>query len=693
MILSCATFIAAVAGITERPAPADPNAIRVVTANLRQLLGGGSGASATEDDWEHRKDICRDVLVAQKAEICGFQECRQVQLDYFLQTMAGFAYYALKAGSQPTNPGNAILYSTDRFERLAADGFWLSETPKVPGSKSWNSDAVRFANWIQLKDKKTGRIFVVWSLHLDHVSQLARENQVGIALESAAMQEADVPQLLLGDFNAGPGNVVYGMVTGGGWIDTYVAGDGAGAPNPGRTAHDFKGLSSADGGNKIDFIFSRGKFSTIRTEIIKDFRTVDGVDRYPSDHYFVSADVIFDASGGAIPDPESYTPVSYRELGAPAGIAFNAAGDVYVADEGLQVIKKISGIGTDSAKATIFVGISGGAGFIDSADGTRALLNQPRSLVLQDGIWYVADSGNKALRVINADTMAVSLYAGAPYGGGALVDGELASARFGRPASVAIADNGTIYIADAVAHAIRRVDVSGTVSTLAGKLGFSGTADGAGQDARFNEPAGIALDQAGQSLYVADTGNHVIRRIALGANPAQVETVAGRAGLSGWADGIGGDARFSDPCGVAMGSGTLFVADTGNHIIRAINIATGAVTRIAGTPGKEPPLGMAVVKDGAGDTALFSYPSGVAVDATGNLYIADTGNGTIRYINLAEGNVVSTPLALSGSDGSSDPGSNPNPGPSGGGGGGSMSLGGMLALALLAAHRRWSARQ
>jgi DNA-binding beta-propeller fold protein YncE len=100
---------------------------------------------------------------------------------------------------------------------------------------------------------------------------------------------------------------------------------------------------------------------------------------------------------------------------------------------------------------------------------------------------------------------------------------------------------------------------------------------------------------------------------------------------------------------------------------------------------------------GAGDAALFSYPSGVAVDATGNLYVADTGNGTIRYINLAEGNMVSTPLALSGSGGSSDPGSNPNPnpdpGPSGGGGGGSMSLGGMLALALLAAHRRWRARQ
>jgi endonuclease/exonuclease/phosphatase family metal-dependent hydrolase/sugar lactone lactonase YvrE len=691
-ILSCAAALAAQAGIDGRPAPADPDAIRVVTANIHQLLGGNSGASVTEDDWEHRKDICRDVLAAQKADIFCFQECRQVQLDHFLQVMPGFACYSLKAGTQPPHPGNAIMYSAERFERLAADGFWLSETPRVPRSISWGSDGVRFANWVQLKDKKTGRAFVVWSLHLDQLSQLARVNQVGVVLESAAVQEADVPQLLLGDFNAGPGNEVYGLVMGAGWTDTYVAGGGAGAPNPGRTAHAFT-VPAAAGGNKLDFIFSRGKFSTIRTEIIKDFRTVDGADRYPSDHYFVSADMVFDTSGGAIPEPESYTPVSYHEFGAPAGIALDAAGDVYVADEGLQVIKKVSGLGAGAVRTAVFAGIPGGPGLLDSADGARALFNQPRSLALQDGIWYVADSGNKALRVIDADTTAVSLYAGTPYGGGAPADGDLASARFGRPAAVAVAADGAIYIADAAAHAIRRIDAGGTVDTLAGAPGVSGTAGGAGRDARFNEPAGIALDEAGRTLYVADAGNHAIRRIALGPDPVQVDTIAGRVGVTGWADGAGDGALFSSPCGVAMGSGTLFVADTGNHIIRAITLATGAVARIAGTPGREPPLGMAVVRDGAGDAALFSYPSGVAVDAAGNLYVADTGNGTIRYINFAEGGAVSTPLALSGSGGPSGPDPDPGPGPSpnppgGGGGGGVLSPVALLALALLAACRR-----
>jgi sugar lactone lactonase YvrE len=167
-----------------------------------------------------------------------------------------------------------------------------------------------------------------------------------------------------------------------------------------------------------------------------------------------------------------------------------------------------------------------------------------------------------------------------------------------------------------------------TITTLAGVP--IGSADGTGSAARFNYPDGVASDSSG-NLYVADTGNNTIRKIT----PAGVvTTLAGTPGIIGSADGTGSHAQFNGPWSVAVdGSGNVYVADTGNNTIRKITSA-GVVTTLAGT------AGVTGSADGTGGAASFSAPSGVAADSSGNVYVADTNNFTIRKITPA--GVVST---------------------------------------------------
>jgi sugar lactone lactonase YvrE len=187
-------------------------------------------------------------------------------------------------------------------------------------------------------------------------------------------------------------------------------------------------------------------------------------------------------------------------------------------------------------------------------------------------------------------------------------DGDAALARFSDPFGVAVGPDGTIYISDAGdAQRIRRLSPDGVVSTLAG--GERGFTDGVGVAARFDTPSGIALDRAG-TIYVADTGNNVIRRIAL---DGAVSTVAGD-GTPGYRDGPGPQAQFNGPVGVAVDArGRIVVADNYNDRVRAIE-PDGSVVTIAGP-------------------AALSTPSSVAIDAAGNIYVADTGDGVVRRIS------------------------------------------------------------
>src|SRR5208283_2659603 len=170
-----------------------------------------------------------------------------------------------------------------------------------------------------------------------------------------------------------------------------------------------------------------------------------------------------------------------------------------------------------------------------------------------------------------------------------------------------------------------------TVSTLAGQALIYGSADGTGSSANFYYPSGVATDNAG-NLYIADTDNHTIREVV--AATGAVTTLAGLAGVSGSDDGTGSDARFDSPSAVAVdGAGNIYVADTLNNTLRMVT-ASGVVSTLAGTPGSS---GSA---DGMGSAAQFQGPQGVAIDSAGNLYVADTNNHTIRKVVLATGEVT-----------------------------------------------------
>ena len=199
-------------------------------------------------------------------------------------------------------------------------------------------------------------------------------------------------------------------------------------------------------------------------------------------------------------------------------------------------------------------------------------------------------------------------------------DGSGANARFASPQGIAVDRDGYIYVADQ--HTIRKISPypGSNVTTLAGLTGVTGSADGIGSNARFNWPRGVAVDGSG-NVYVADWGNETIRKITPDGN---VSTVAGSAGLYGWVDGAGGAARFGGPWGIAVdGAGNLYVAEVDSNVIRKIT-ADGIVTTIAGTGY------VAGSADGIGSAAQFSLPMGLAIDKFGNLFVADYGNCTIR---------------------------------------------------------------
>lgn len=212
-------------------------------------------------------------------------------------------------------------------------------------------------------------------------------------------------------------------------------------------------------------------------------------------------------------------------------------------------------------------------------------------------------------------------------------DGTGSAARFSGPAGVAVDRAGVVYVADQGNHTIRKISTSGAVTTFAGLGGTPGSADGTASTARFHAPASVAVDAAG-NLYVADQGNHTIRKIT----PAgMVTTLAGTAGVIGSKDDVGAAAQFSSPFGVAVdGAGNVYVGDQGNDTIRKVTPA-GAVTTLAGIPG------VAGSANGTG-AATFSAPAGVAVDGAGNVYVADQQNSTIRKIT--PGGVVTTLAGL-----------------------------------------------
>lgn len=268
--------------------PAKGNQIKVLTCNIRVDLEEDAAKGL---GWKDRREACLSVIKKQKADLIGFQEVLKGQFldlkenlkDYFAFGFDGPEMDAFKEGYHGIAK-NPILFSKKRFELLAASAYWLSETPLKAGSLSWGSARARNAVFVRLLDKKTNKEIRLTNLHLDHVSNEAKEGQIKVVLEEAAQYQSDFPQILTGDFNVGMDSKVYRDVIAAGWKDSYVQVKGNETPE--GTTHGFKGNDPhRKKSKKIDFIFLNGPLKAIDTSIIKD--SFKGV--LPSDHYFVSA--------------------------------------------------------------------------------------------------------------------------------------------------------------------------------------------------------------------------------------------------------------------------------------------------------------------------------------------------------------------------------------------------------------------
>lgn len=317
----------------------------------------------------------------------------------------------------------------------------------------------------------------------------------------------------------------------------------------------------------------------------------------------------------------------------PSGIAVDANDSVYVADTDNDTIRMISLIG-GSWNVTTIAGSPGNPG---SANGVNPRFDAPFGVSVDSrGEVYVGDMDNDTVRIL---VQSGGVWSASTLAGSAGVPGDLnqsgTSAQFNHPAGLVADPNFNVYVADAQNALIRKVTSAGAVSTIAGSAGGKGSTDGPGDDARFYLPIGTAVD-ANDNVFVADTQNNTIRRIT---SVGDVSTLAGLAGNSGSVDGVGSFARFDAPNGVAVDTNdNVYVADTGNSTVRMIT-PTQVVITLAGSAGNP---GSA---DGVSTNALFDYPGGIAVDNNGNVYVADTGNDTIREIKPAGTTWIVTTLA------------------------------------------------
>jgi len=269
----------------------------------------------------------------------------------------------------------------------------------------------------------------------------------------------------------------------------------------------------------------------------------------------------------------------------------------------------------DESEPTVctFAGLSREEGYADGpiAD---AKFDGPWGLTLDgNGNLIVTDSGNTCVRKITPDGM-VSTVAGGPE--------QAADARFNDLAGVAMAADGTLFVADCGSHCIHKIAPDGCVITLAGCGEHEGYVDGPAVNARFSSPCGLAMDVLG-FVIVADSSNHFLRKVT---PDGMVSTLAGAGGQKGYVDGPVANARFSNPCDVAIGAdGTVIVTDTGNHCIRKL-APDGYVSTLAGSGGQEGCV------DGPVINARFSSPCGVDMDADGIVIVTDHGNHCLRKI-------------------------------------------------------------
>lgn len=309
-----------------------------------------------------------------------------------------------------------------------------------------------------------------------------------------------------------------------------------------------------------------------------------------------------------------------------SGLAIGPDDTIYVADAGNQRIRAVRQSGGGNTPIVWTVSTLAGNGTAGFADGAAAaaMFNNPQGIAVGgNGVVYIADTANNRIRRIATDGTVTTL---AGDGTPGLQNGAGNQARFNAPQGIAVDSQGNVYVADTGNAAVRKIDAAGVVSSVAGD-GSVGSNDSPG--ARFDGLVGIAAEGQNVYVYLADTGNHRIRRLDVAGT---VITVTGAE--RGFKDGSANQARFAEPSGIVIDSdGQIVIADAVNSLIRSVdpNLAasgsTDAVTTLAGT-------GIRGLTDGAGNVARFFTPRGLAISNSSAIIVADTGNQVLRRVLL-----------------------------------------------------------
>jgi sugar lactone lactonase YvrE len=334
-------------------------------------------------------------------------------------------------------------------------------------------------------------------------------------------------------------------------------------------------------------------------------------------------------------------PTETARVGKPRGIHFDPHGYLWYADRHGHDIRRIEvATGTIS---TPYGSESGVTGFVDGV-GVEARFAYPTGVFVDADTLYVADSDNDSVRRIGLIDNTVTTIAGIGVNGNA--DGPGAEASFSWPIDVTVGPDGALWVVDPGGHALRRIaldDPDLLVTTEAGALDNSGTADGIGTDARMSEPRGLARSD-GDTLWLLDSLNSKVRTVDL--QTAEVVTVAGSAEDYDHLDGVGLDARFTNPSAGVWVDDRLFVVEPGSHTIRTIDGLTAEVVTVAGEPFESGYL------DGTGTEARFARPRDIVLAEDGMLYILDNTNHAIRRMDpdtfevttLLESDAAANPL-------------------------------------------------
>jgi sugar lactone lactonase YvrE len=324
------------------------------------------------------------------------------------------------------------------------------------------------------------------------------------------------------------------------------------------------------------------------------------------------------------------TPVTAttRELNHATYIASDSSGNIYICDSWNNIVKKV----TTSGLITTIAGTGAASSAGDGGAATNASLMYPTGIAIDSsGNIYIAESVN--IRKITVSTGLISKFAGGTYGNSG-DGGPATSAAFTSPAGLSFDAAGNLYITDAGSHVIRKVDTSGNISTVAGtgSAGYTGNS-GAATSATLNSPQHAVMDSS-SNLYIADTGNNVVRKVN---SSGVISTIAGTGSSGSTGDGgLATSAKFNYPSSLALDAlGNLYVTDQYNSTVRKIVLSSGVISRTAGQIGLSGTTG----DGGLATSAKFWHPRALATDGSNNLYVSDSYGLKIRKVTVSTGNI------------------------------------------------------